>query len=256
MARRRAVIAMPKVKLVVAYDGTDFHGFARQQSLRTVQGTLETVLERVLGYPVEVFGSGRTDAGVHARAQVVHFEMGAGPPVERFPYLLRRALPNDIVCVEACEVDEGFHARFSAQAKTYRYTLQQARVADVFTNRYAWHLPVSLDTAAMERAAKHLIGHHDFTSFCAASTPVQDKRRTIWELKLTSRETYLDLYCTGNGFLQNMVRIVAGTLVDVGEHRIADEDVPHILAGRDRRLAGRTAPAHGLTLWRVEYESS
>jgi tRNA pseudouridine38-40 synthase len=246
---------LPKIRMEIAYDGTDFHGFARQRNLRTVQGTLEATLHRILGYPVEVFGSGRTDAGVHARGQVVHFTQSYGPPPERYPYLLRRVLPRDILPLSAEAVPDDFHARFSARGKVYRYTLQRAPVEDIFTRRYAWHVPGELDEQAMQAAARHLIGEHDFTSFCAASTPIEDKRRTIWDVSFERRGTYLDIYCHGNGFLQYMVRIIVGTLVDVGQGRLAAEAIPDILAARDRRLAGQTAPAHGLTLWRVEYSS-
>ncbi|GMA50432.1 tRNA pseudouridine synthase A [Alicyclobacillus contaminans] len=243
---------MTKIKLTIAYDGTDFHGFARQRGLRTVQGTLESTLQRILRTPVEVFGSGRTDAGVHARAQVVHWTQAQGPPADRYPYLLRRALPPDIVPIEAVEVPDWFHARFSVIRKTYRYCIQRAPVPDVFTHRYTWHQPQPLSLEAMERAAAVLVGTHDFTSFCAVATPVGDKRRTIYEIRLEERGSYLDIYCTGNGFLQYMVRIIVGTLVDIGQGQLRRE-IADILAARDRTRAGRTAPASGLTLWDVQY---
>ncbi|MCL6516898.1 tRNA pseudouridine(38-40) synthase TruA [Alicyclobacillus sp.] len=242
-----------RIRMQVAYDGTDFHGFARQRGLRTVQGTLEEAIGRILGMAVEVEGSGRTDAGVHARSQVVHWEQPYGPPPERYPEVLRRVLPEDLIPLQADLAPPGFHARFSAKRKTYRYTIQRARVPDVFTHRYAWHVPVALDLAKMRDAAQQLVGEHDFTSFCAAATPVEDKRRVIHEIRLEERETYLDVYCTGNGFLQYMVRIIVGTLVDIGMGRL-DRPVAEILHARDRRLAGRTAPAKGLTLWEVVYD--
>jgi tRNA pseudouridine38-40 synthase len=242
-----------KVKLVIAYDGTHFHGFARQAGLRTVQGTLEQVLADVLGHPVEVFGSGRTDAGVHARAQVVHFTQQHGPPPERWPRILLRRLPEDIVVTSAEAVPDSFHARFSARWKTYRYTLQRAEVPDVFTRRYTWHVPGPLNLDEMRRAAAALEGEHDFTSFCAAATPVEDKRRTISAIRIDPRGSYLHIYCRGNGFLQHMVRIVVGTLVQVGQGKRTAADIPRILAARDRQAAGPTAPPQGLTLWEVEY---
>ncbi|GGJ00846.1 tRNA pseudouridine synthase A [Alicyclobacillus cellulosilyticus] len=246
---------MPRIRMTVAYDGTDFHGFAKQQGLRTVQGVLEETLGRILRQPVEVFGSGRTDAGVHARGQVVHWDQDTGPPADRYPYLLRRALPPDIVAVAAEEVPPSFHARFSALAKTYRYTLQRADVEDVFTKRYAWHVPGPLDVDAMRRAASYLTGEHDFTSFCAAAAQVQDKVRRIDAIDLVERGTYLDIRCTGNGFLQHMVRIIVGTLVEVGRGRRSPDEMPDILAARDRSRAGITAPPHGLALWEVHYEA-
>ncbi len=246
---------MRKIKLEVAYDGTDFHGFAKQKDLRTVQGTLESILERLTGSPVEVFGSGRTDAGVHARAQVVHFVLNEGPPTDKLVYILRRMLPRDIVPIRTEDAPSDFHARFSVQQKTYRYAIQRAAVEDIFTHRYAWHIPIKLDVAKMKRSAVHFLGEHDFTSFCAASTPVDDKTRTIFQLDIVEHETYLYVFCTGSGFLQHMVRIIVGTLVDVGQARFSPDDVVQMLAMCDRRLAGRTAPPHGLCMWNIVYPS-
>ncbi|MBX6352433.1 MAG: tRNA pseudouridine(38-40) synthase TruA [Thermoflavifilum sp.] len=244
---------MQKVKLIIAYDGTDFHGFARQQGLRTVQGILEEVLAGVLGHPVEVFGSGRTDAGVHARAQVVHFQQEKGPPPEKWPYILLRRLPPDIVAVAAEPVPDDFHARFSVRWKTYRYSIARGEVPDIFRRRFTWHVPGPLNLDEMRQAAAALVGTHDFTSFCAAATPVEDKRRTIAEIRFEPGERELHIYCTGNGFLQHMVRIIVGTLVQVGQGRRAAAEIADILAARDRRAAGPTAPPQGLVLWSVEY---
>ena len=246
---------MAKIKLELAYDGTDFHGFARQRGLRTVQGTIEETLRRVIGQSVEVFGSGRTDAGVHARHQVVHWEQSYGPPPERYTHVLNRVLPVDIVALRASAAEPGFHARFSAVRKTYRYTLQRAPQEDVFTRRYAWHQPELLDVEKFRAAAAELVGTHDFTSFCAASTPVEDKTRTVFDIHVVERGTYCDLYCTGSGFLQYMVRIITGTLVDIGQGRLTTP-IQEVLQGKDRRLAGRTASPHGLVLWNVDYGES
>lgn len=237
----------------MAYDGTGFHGFAKQQGLRTVEGVLEHMLCRISGQQIELFGSGRTDAGVHARAQVVHWTQSMGPPAEKYVYILRRFLPSDIVAIEAKEVPEEFHARFSAIGKTYRYTLQRSKIADVFTTRYAWHYPWLLNVEKMTEAAKYLIGKHDFTSFSATSSSVEDRIRTIYKLDVIERGTYLDIYCSGNGFLQHMVRIIVGTLVDVARGRYEPADIKKILLSKDRKRAGRTAPSLGLTLWEVTY---
>lgn len=249
------VFAVARVKLELAYDGTDFHGFAKQSGLRTVQGVLEETISQVVGAPIEVFGSGRTDKGVHARAQVVHWDQVQGPTTDRYPYVLRRILPSDIVATSAEVVDPSFHARFSAVGKTYRYTIQTARVEDVFTNRFAWHIPRHIDWDAVQSCFPILMGTHDFTSFCAAQTAVQDKVRTIHNLSMVERGTYVDIYCSGTGFLQYMVRIIVGTLVDVGLHQMRPQDVKTALDAQDRKQAGQTAPPHGLALWRVHYES-
>lgn len=246
------VIVVSKIKLVIAYDGTDFHGFAKQRGLRTVQGVLEDTLARIVKHPVEVFGSGRTDAGVHARGQVVHFEQTVGPPAQRYGYLLRRSLPKDMIAVRAEPADADFHARFSVRCKTYRYTVQTAAVPDIYTNRYVWHEPHELDVERMRLEAAHLIGEHDFTSFCAAATPIRDKRRSVYDVAITQDGSYLHIWCTGNGFLQYMVRIIVGTLIDMGEDRMHSR-MPEIIAQKDRTCAGQTAPACGLTLWSVDY---
>lgn len=244
---------MQKIKLQIAYDGTDFHGFARQDGLRTVQGVLEDTLRRVSKHPVEVFGSGRTDAGVHARAQVVHFTQEFGPPAERYVYLMRRALPQDLVAVSAENVPEDFHARFSVRSKTYRYSIQRAKVPDIYTHRFTWHEPRPMDVSVMRREAQALIGTHDFTSLCSTATSKENKRRTIYDVEIRERDSYIDILCTGNGFLQYMVRIIAGTLVDLAEGRLK-RSLGEILAARERRVAGRTAPARGLTLWDIHYD--
>lgn len=240
--------------LQIAYDGTGFHGFAKQRDLRTVQGVLEDTLARIHNTPVEVFGSGRTDKGVHARGQVVHFEVPYGPPAEKYVYLLRRTLPLDIVPIHAQSVSDDFHARFSVREKTYRYTIQRATVPNVFTHRYSWHVPQVLDVRKMQHEAEFLVGEHDFTSFCAAATPVEDKRRTVYRVDVSERDSYLFVECSGNGFLQYMVRIIVGTLVDVGLGKFSPS-LGDVLGARDRTMAGRTAPPQGLALWRVDYPS-
>ncbi len=247
---------MEKIRLEIAYDGTDFHGFARQQGLRTVQGTLENVLTRVTGRPIEVFGSGRTDAGVHARAQVVHFVQEQGPPAGRYLYILKNMLPRDIIPIHAAEAAPDFHARFCVERKTYRYTIQRAPIEDIYTNRFSWHVPRHLSLEQMKLAAAQLVGEHDFTSFCAAATPVQDKTRTIYSLDIQEQGTYLHIFCTGSGFLQYMVRIIVGTLIDVGQGRFKPDDVSHMLKIQDRRAAGKTAPPYGLSLWEVGYPNA
>ncbi|GEO26758.1 tRNA pseudouridine synthase A [Alicyclobacillus acidoterrestris] len=242
-----------RIRLVVSYDGADFHGFARQKGLRTVQGVLEDTLSNLLGTSIEVHGSGRTDKGVHARAQVVHFDLPYGPPADRIVHVLSRRLPNDIIPISASQVDSTFHARFSVVRKTYRYHIFRGNLPDVFKYRFSWHVPEALDIAAMRRAAAHLVGEHDFTSFCAAAAPQENKVRIIYQLCIEASGEDLYLYCAGSGFLQYMVRIITGTLVDVGLGSISAERLPDILAARSREAAGRTAPAHGLCLWNVEY---
>lgn len=242
-----------RIRLVVAYDGADFHGFARQEGLRTVQGVIEDTLSTMLGTCVEVHGSGRTDKGVHARAQVIHYDPPYGPPVDRLVYVLNRRLPADIIPVYATEVDTAFHARFSVVRKTYRYTLYRPVLRDIFHARYSWHVPAALDLGAIRDAAHRLVGTHDFTSFCSASAPQEDKVRTLYRVEVVEAGSFVHVFLEGNGFLQYMVRIIMGTLVEIGRGERAPEDVDDMLRARDRTKAGSTAPPHGLCLWNVEY---
>lgn len=242
-----------RICLVVAYDGAGFHGFARQTGLRTVQGVLEDTLSDMLGMNIEVHGSGRTDKGVHARAQVIHFDLAYGPTADRMVHVLRRRLPSDIIPVSTLAVDSTFHARFSVVKKSYRYRLHLAPLPDVFTYRFSWHIREALSLPDMLQAATAFVGTHDFTSFCAAASPLEDKVRTVTSVNITRQGDELVLDFEGTGFLQYMVRIMVGTLVDVGLGTFRPTAVADMLYARDRTKAGRTAPPHGLTLWNVEY---
>lgn len=245
---------MRNIKLTISYDGTDFHGFQTQPNLRTVQGTLQARLEEVVGHPVSIIGSGRTDAGVHARAQIVNFHTSSRVPVEKWPIVCNVKLPNDLVVQDAVEVPEDWHARFSARGKVYRYQLDRSAFPDVFTRKYAYHYPYPICVERMIEAATHLVGRHDFTSFCAANTPVEDKVRMLHAVDLREEGHLLSVTCRGEGFLYNMVRIIVGTLLDVGRGKIEPGEIPDILLARDRKRAGVTAPAHGLTMWQVLYD--
>lgn len=249
---------MQKVKCVVSYEGTHFHGFARQPRLRTVQGEIERVFEELFAYPVETVGASRTDAGVHARAQVFHFTLPKYRiAIEKLPYICARRFPVDLALQSATFVDDGFDARRSVLWKTYRYTIVMRRVPDVFLRRYALHEPQPLDLDAMRDASVHLLGEHDFSSFCAAKAQQASKIRTVHRIHFAHDEqtSRLDIDITGNGFLHHMVRIIVGTLLEVGKGQLQSEDVERILHRRDRRAAGPTAPAHGLCLRHIEYPS-
>lgn len=247
---------MQKVMCTTSYDGSDFHGFSRQPRLRTVQGEIERVLSVVFDCPIETIAASRTDAGVHARAQVFHFTLPhQRVAVEKLPYICSRQLPDDIVLEKAVVVDDGFDARRSVLWKTYRYTIALGPIQDVFIRRYALYEHQMLDVDAMQAAALHLMGEHDFTSFCTARAQQVSKVRTVHRIHFAydhqARRLHIDI--TGNGFLHNMVRIIVGTLLNVGRGKLKSIDVLHILESRDRRTAGQTAPARGLTLWHIEY---
>jgi tRNA pseudouridine38-40 synthase len=246
---------MRKIKLTVAYDGTDFSGFQRQPSQRTIQGTLETTLTRILGEPTVVEGSGRTDAGVHALGQVCHFTTSNPIPVDRFPYVMRHTLPRDLVVVESVETDSDFHARKSAYWKTYRYQVDSERIPRLHMRRFSYHLPIEgIDLPTMQRAAEYLIGRHDFTSFCSAKTEIEDKVRTIYDIQVYEENGFRYVEVTGSGFLYNMVRILVGTLYEVGRGKLAVDNIPYILAACERQAAGPTFPPEGLHLVEVGYQ--
>ncbi len=245
---------MRTLKMVLEYDGSAYHGWQVQPAGPTIQGTLETRLEAILGRPHRVHGAGRTDAGVHARAQVAHVRTEHSMSTEDLQRALNATLPRDIAVLHIAEAPPGFHARKSASGKQYAYYLVEGSLRSVFWDRYAWHVRRSLDLPAMERAAARLVGTHDFSAFCATGCDIADRVRRIDRIEIFRLGDRLRrIEVAGDGFLRHMVRILVGTLVDVGTGRTPEHGVESILAGRDRRAAGRTAPAQGLFLERVEY---
>jgi tRNA pseudouridine38-40 synthase len=248
--------ARRRVKIILSYDGTAYQGWqiqAGRPDLRTIQGTIEKGLTRLTGAPVRVIGASRTDAGVHARGQVAHFETESSIPTASFPAALNSVLPQDIRILAAEEVSSSFHAQYSALGKSYLYTIDRHQVPDVFRRHYALHVPYELNLAAMQRAADFFVGTHDFRSFCASGSSVKTFTRTVTHCQLVEQNSWLYLKISANGFLYNMVRIIIGTLLEVGRGKLAADAIPSIIAGRDRTLAGPTAPPHGLCLWQVEY---
>lgn len=245
---------MQRYKCIISYDGTNFSGYQIQPNKRTVQSVLEAVLAKLhKGVKVKIHASGRTDAGVHAKGQVIHFDSPLAIPAERWPAALNTLLPEDLSVRSVEKAEEDFHARFDAAGKEYRYILYLSRTRDPFLRNYAYHYKYPLDIEAMKEAARYLLGTHDFTSFCSAKTEVEDKVRTIREIHFAKENDILTLRFTGTGFLYNMVRILTGTLLEVGSGMRKPEELAEILLKRDRVQAGKTAPAHGLYLWQVFY---
>lgn len=257
---------MALIKLTLEYDGTYYHGWQKQPYLTTIQGTLEKALFRLTQQPIRVHGAGRTDAGVHALGQVAHFKAGPGaedhgapisPPAPFEPEVwvrgLNALLPGDIVIHAADAVPDSFHARFSAKEKTYTYFVYNAPRRSPFQRQTAWHLTQPLDLKKMRAAAKRMIGEHDFTSFCAASSEAESHRVDLREIRIEKREDEIRITVKAPRFLQYMVRNLVGFLIEVGKGKRLGRDVPLILEAKDRRQAGPTAPAHGLFLIRIEY---
>jgi tRNA pseudouridine38-40 synthase len=242
------------LKLTLSYDGTNYFGWQYQPDRPTVQGTLEAALRQVTQEQIRVAGSGRTDAGVHALGQVASFQTRSRLPVEVLHKALNATLPHDVAVVEVCEAPPGFHAIRDCVRKTYRYVLHDGPVRDVFSRQYAWHVWHRLDECAMRRAAEALVGTHDFASFQTQGTERESTVRTVFDLSVERASHLVAVEVTADGFLYNMVRTIVGTLVKVGRGQRGESWPAEVLAARDRRLAGMTAPPHGLFLVRAEYE--
>jgi tRNA pseudouridine38-40 synthase len=246
---------MQRYKCIISYDGTGFSGYQVQPNKRTVQSEFEAVLAKMhKGTVVKVSASGRTDAGVHAKGQVIHFDSPLDIPMEKWAMALNSLLPDDLSVLSVEKAKDTFHARYDAIGKEYRYYLQMSSVRDPFQRNYAYQYPYKLDLETIKEASKYLIGTHDFTSFCSAKTEIEDRIRTINAIEITLEGDKLCFRFVGNGFLYNMVRILVGTLLEVGTGDRLPSDIPDIIDKRDRRFAGKTAPGHGLYLWKVFYK--
>ena len=244
---------MRNFKLTLCYDGGRYKGWQRQGNTEnTIQGRLEALLSRLLQQSVELSGSGRTDAGVHARAQVCSFKAETALDCDELLCLIRRYLPEDIGAVALAEASPRFHARLSCREKTYVYRIWNSPEPNVFERDFLYTLAEPLDTTAMEQAAAQLLGKHDFSAFCGMKMK-KSAVRELREVKLERLGGELRLSLTGDGFLYNMVRIIVGTLIEVGQGRRNPEDIRAVLESKDRALAGFTAPAKGLILWDVRY---
>ena len=241
-------------KFTIAYDGTRFFGWEHQPGTQmTIQGKLETVLSRMCGEEVEVIGAGRTDAGVHARNMTANAHMETDLDEEEIRDYLNRYLPEDIAVKEVKIASPRFHSRYRAVGKTYRYTCHVGADKPVFDRKYVWRLEQVPDVEAMKKAASYLTGTHDFAGFCGNPRMKKSTVRTVDRIDITLKGSYLTLTYHGNGFLQYMVRILTGTLIEVGLGQREADSIPSLIEAKDRRLAGATAPACGLCLMQVDY---
>lgn len=244
---------MRNIKLTLQYDGTAYHGWQMQTNAPTVQETLSGAIERITGVRPQLVGSSRTDAGVHAKRFVCNFKTDASIPSERIPTALNTYLPKDIVCLMAEDEKPDFDARFSAKKKRYTYYILNSKQPDAFFCDYSWHFPYELDISKMKKAAEAFLGTHDFVGFAASGFTVKTTVREIYSLDIDKEGDIIKITVTGDGFLYNMVRIMAGTLAFVGCGKIAAEDMADIIASKDRNRAGITAPPQGLFLTEVYY---
>lgn len=245
---------MKNFKVTIQYDGTRYKGWQVQKSTdMTIQGKLQSVLEEMTGQPVEVIGSGRTDAGVHAYGQVANFHIPEKFSSDEVFEYLNRYLPMDIAVIDIEEADERFHARYHATEKTYMYRIHTSTVPNVFERKYMYTYTERLDIEAMRQAASELVGTHDFMAFCGNKKMKKSTVRSIYAIDIVERENEIEISYTGNGFLQQMIRIMTGTLIEVGNGAKKPSDIKMILDSMDRQNAGYTVPAEGLSLKRVKY---
>lgn len=243
------------IKLIIQYDGTNYYGFQRQanKNIETIQEKLELCLAKVLKEPIKVRGSGRTDGGVHAEGQVVSFFTSSIIPIEKLPLALNHRLPRDIIAIKAEEVDLDFHAQYHACGKKYVYSFYQGLTPSPFYRLYAYYVPYELDFEKMKIACTHLKGTHNFKAFSSSGSNVKKFERTIYEIELIKDGDYWQISVSGNGFLYNMVRIIVGTLIEIGRGRLDISCIEKALKTTDRMLLGKKVPPHGLCLKEVYY---
>lgn len=243
-----------RIRLRVAYDGTNYHGWQIQNNSVSVEEVLTKALRELLGEEVVLLGASRTDAGVHALGNVAVFDTCTRIPPEKIALAVNQRLPEDIRVMRSEQVRDDFHPRYELSRKTYEYAVTNAGIQLPTKRLYAYFVYIPLDVERMRQAAEYLPGEHDFGSFCSAGSQVKSTVRTVYDIKILENGEDIKIRITGNGFLYNMVRIIAGTLIEVGMGRREPESVEQALCRVDRSLAGPTAPANGLTLIRIEYE--
>ncbi len=244
---------MRNIKIEIEYDGTNYCGWQIQQNGITVQEEIMNALKQLTGDDITIHGSGRTDSGVHAKGQVANFILKNSIPTERIPPALNGKLPKDIVIKDAVEVPAGFHAQHSAVAKRYIYHIYESKIRSVFLRNYSYHIYYKLNRDKMKKAAKMFIGTHDFRAFMASGSTVRNTTRTIYKLDIIDEGKSLYICIEGDGFLYNMVRIIIGTLVEIGAGKMRAKQIEKLLKNGERAMAGHTAPPQGLFLDRVYY---
>ncbi len=246
---------MRNIKLTIEYDGKEYNGWQKQPTKLNIQGTIEQAIKTITGEEVELMASGRTDAGVHAFGQIANFKTNSNIPTEKIAIALNSNLKKSIRIISAEEVNERFHSRLSCKRKTYRYIINNSEFSSAIYRNLETHIPQKLDVEKMKIGAKFFEGEHDFKAFKASGTSSKSSVRTIYNaqvIQMPNNRIYIEL--TGNGFLYNMVRIISGTLVEVGLGKLEPEDIKNIINSKNRNLAGKTLPPNGLYLLSVEYE--
>lgn len=244
---------MRNIRLTIEYDGSNYLGWQRQKSGSTIQNTLEEAIRSLTNEEIEVIGSSRTDAGVHAKGFVANFKTNSRIPAYKYREAINHKLPDDIVILKSEEVEEEFHSRYNARGKTYSYSILNREVPPAIGRNYLYHVKRKLDLEAMKEACKYFIGTHDFAAFKSSGSSVKTTIRTIYELNIEENNDIIKIYVTGDGFLYNMVRIIVGTLIMVGFNKIMPNEIENIIAHKDREKAGICVPSSGLILEKVYY---
>lgn len=247
---------MKRVMLTVAYDGTNYHGWQLQPNIITIEAVLNKALSQLFEEDIRVIGASRTDTGVHALGNIAVFDTNTRMPADKISYALNQRLPEDVRIQESKEVASDFHPRRQNSRKTYEYLIYNAVFPQPVHRLYSHFSYYKLDIDRMQAAAKFLLGEHDFKSFCSVNTMAESTVRTIYELSVSKENDMIHICVTGSGFLYNMVRIIAGTLIEVGRGNLEPEQIPAILLEKDRKASGPTAPACGLTLIKYNYEQN
>ena len=244
---------MRNIKLKIEYDGKDFNGWQKQPNKLNIQGEIERAIKDITGEEVEIIASGRTDAGVHALGQVANFKTNSNIPVEKIPIALNTKLKRSVRILEAEEVEERFHSRYNCKKKTYRYVINNSENGTAIYRNLEYNFAQELNVELMNKASKYFIGEHDFKGFKASGTSSKSSVRTIFDAKVYKENNRVIIELTGSGFLYNMVRIISGTLIEVGIGKILPEEISEIIDSKDRTRAGKTLPPNGLYLVNVEY---
>ena len=244
---------MRNIKLIIEYDGKGFNGWQKQPNKLNIQGEIERAIEEITGESIDLIASGRTDAGVHSLGQTANFKTESKIPIEKIPIAINSKLKQSIIIKSAEEVDERFHSRYNVKSKKYRYTINNSKYGSAIYRNVEYHFPIKLNIENMQKAAKYFEGEHDFKAFKASGTSSKSSVRKIYKAEVIKNEDRIYIELTGNGFLYNMVRIISGTLLEVGSGKIAPEEIKNIIETKDRKLAGKTLPPQGLCLVEVNY---
>ncbi|WFD12059.1 tRNA pseudouridine(38-40) synthase TruA [Tepidibacter hydrothermalis] len=246
---------MRNIKITLKYDGSKYRGWQRLKDTdMTIQSKIESVISKMENKDIEIIGSGRTDAGVHAIAQIANFKIDSEKSISQIHEYLYTYLPQDIVVTNIEEVDPRFHSRYNAVSKTYLYKINNNKMHDPFSRKYSTHIPNKLNIDNMKKACEYLIGEHDFSSFKSSKSKKKSNIKTINYINISENKNFINIKINGNGFLHNMVRIIVGTLIEIGSNKMKPEYINQILESKDRSLAGPTAYSQGLYLHGVEYK--